>query len=663
MNKKFSFLVVLVLSAGFLVTSSVQANALTCTQKQQLVASAVSRGDLSAAAQASRLSCSSGSSGSGGSSTTLTCTQRSLNIANALTRGDVDGAAFWQGANCTGSSSGGGSNTTPVAPSTPQSTPTPVATPTPAPQVTTPQDNSTLVCRPVPQPNVVATQNGSSVRFDLSHAYSDMSPYSLSWIVNYWNPTAGTWSGWSQWVDIKAPSGSVELTQPSPEVTEMWFAALSIDYCGISAEGSKRIEIKFESQAPAQSGQAPAQSGQAPAQSGQAGANPNSNRTPGSTIVGGSLKSPLQAPASIGELAEPKGVAQISGRATQLDVFQGTASGSATLNYATPTAELKVSLLPQMGTIISSEGVSQLELKRGQAVEFSGSSLMKDTYVQAWLPKSNSEIGRFKVGSNGIFSGNIDLKESRLTSSLTVGEQTVQFTGVDETGNRVVISAPIKILQPDIAPELIMGQTPFIPNPEFGKLINTAGGKLSEASLDINETRNELSVSGDGWVLAVALSGSEGVLAGDRNNFQLELSKNEPVDFAGNGFMPGTVASIWLFSDPVKLGEVTVLEDGSFSGVSDMVLSSVAGGEHTLQLQGVRSDGILVSANLGVALQSGPFDFLFTGITNWQLPEEFGVGSVLLTVFLLFQVTFLVFWYLRRAKSSKVKLGKASKTG
>jgi hypothetical protein len=275
---------------------------------------------------------------------------------------------------------------------------------------------------------------------------------------------------------------------------------------------------------------------------------------------------------------------------------------------------------------------------------------MKDSFVQAWLPNSNTEVGRFKVGPSGVFSADIELQKSRLSSAVPIGEQILQFTGVDESGSNVVINAPITILQPDIAPELIMGQTPFMPQPELGRAINTEGGRLSNPSLELDSYDNKLSVVGTDWELGVELISPESILEGDIYNFQMTLAKNESLNYSGAGFMPGTVASIWLFSDPVKLGEVTVLEDGTFSGLSGETISSIPGGEHTLQIQGVRADGIVVSANLGVLLQSGPLDFLLASPLSFLSIDQESGQSLFIALLVVVGVI-LVFLLGRRSTS------------
>ena len=66
----------------------------------------------------------------------------------------------------------------------------------------------------------------------------------------------------------------------------------------------------------------------------------------------------------------------------------------------------------------------------------------------------------------------------------------------------------------------------------------------------------------------------------------------------GTGFQPGSVAYVWLFSEPRLLGTVRVNADGTFSGTLPM--GDLAAGEHTLQVNGVSGNGSQQTANLGV---------------------------------------------------------------
>jgi LPXTG-motif cell wall-anchored protein len=62
--------------------------------------------------------------------------------------------------------------------------------------------------------------------------------------------------------------------------------------------------------------------------------------------------------------------------------------------------------------------------------------------------------------------------------------------------------------------------------------------------------------------------------------------------------MPGTVAYVWLFSEPRLLGVVTVKADGTFEG--SLPLAGLDQGQHTLQVNGTNANGRPKAANLGV---------------------------------------------------------------
>ena len=83
----------------------------------------------------------------------------------------------------------------------------------------------------------------------------------------------------------------------------------------------------------------------------------------------------------------------------------------------------------------------------------------------------------------------------------------------------------------------------------------------------------------------------------------LAFTRDAPVAFSGTGFMPGTRADVWLFSNPILVGTVNIAADGTFSTNFAVDSNFVPTGNHTLQMQGVGTDGYVKSANLGVVVQ------------------------------------------------------------
>ncbi len=80
----------------------------------------------------------------------------------------------------------------------------------------------------------------------------------------------------------------------------------------------------------------------------------------------------------------------------------------------------------------------------------------------------------------------------------------------------------------------------------------------------------------------------------------MSFTRDAPVTFSGEGFMPGSRADVWLFSDPTLLGTVDIKEDGTFTALFAVDSAFVPTGNHTLQIQGVGDDGYVRAANLGV---------------------------------------------------------------
>jgi hypothetical protein len=99
---------------------------------------------------------------------------------------------------------------------------------------------------------------------------------------------------------------------------------------------------------------------------------------------------------------------------------------------------------------------------------------------------------------------------------------------------------------------------------------------------------------------------------------------------SGDGFMPGTRADVWLFSDPTLLGSVQIDDSGSFSGEVNIDGNVVTVGEHTLQLQGVGEDGFVRAANLGVIVEDAAAEVTTEAATGflWWLWLLVALGVV-----------------------------------
>ncbi|MFM8649938.1 MAG: LPXTG cell wall anchor domain-containing protein [Actinomycetota bacterium] len=118
----------------------------------------------------------------------------------------------------------------------------------------------------------------------------------------------------------------------------------------------------------------------------------------------------------------------------------------------------------------------------------------------------------------------------------------------------------------------------------------------------------EWTMSGDGFTFSMALSGADDVPPGA----VVTLTRDREVTVSGDGFAPGTLVDVWLFSTPTYLGSVQVGADGRFRGALT-VPATIAVGGHTLQANGATTDGNLRSLNLGVQVLDRNFSLPKTG--------------------------------------------------
>ena len=122
----------------------------------------------------------------------------------------------------------------------------------------------------------------------------------------------------------------------------------------------------------------------------------------------------------------------------------------------------------------------------------------------------------------------------------------------------------------------------------------------------------------------------------------MRLTPSSVGHWSGSGFMPGTLATVWLFSEPTRMTTVTIDENGEFSSEFLVDARLIAPGEHTLQVQGVGADGFIKAANLGVLVEQ-PLELTTdsaSGLLWWV------AGALLL---LLLAVLFVIVARRRRA--------------
>ena len=280
-----------------------------------------------------------------------------------------------------------------------------------------------------------------------------------------------------------------------------------------------------------------------------------------------------------------------------------TVPSSSQLKVNAGNLSIGVSVQEQQGQIReSADGTTELEVTKGSSALVSGTGMRPGSTVQVFLPLRGSnakELTRIPVASDGSFDGSATFATRSNEAPLPIGKNLLQLVSLDENGDQLVVEMTVNIAQGAPAPEQnrIAG---VVPTMSPGQSIATSGGEPVPVTITPVSDQKLAVVEGDGWTVAVNVTSDQGGVESADGGVLLRLVRNESAVVSGSGFMPGTRADVWLFSDPTLLGTVTIDENGEFTGEVNIDPSMIPVGEHTLQLQGVGEDGYVKAANMGV---------------------------------------------------------------
>ena len=285
-----------------------------------------------------------------------------------------------------------------------------------------------------------------------------------------------------------------------------------------------------------------------------------------------------------------------------------TPVGSDGLSVTAGAFQFGVSLADADGAEVQTDTPSQspeLFVPRGQSAAVSGKGSYPGSFVQLFLPGNGDdsrELARIPVRSDGTFASDLSFQAGALELPVPIGRQVLQVVGYDELGNQTVVDMTINIGQGVPAPEPNR-QAGALPALTAGQSLATSGGIPETVSVTGVPEAGNVVVEGSGWVISVNADRDNGVVENADGNVLVRLNPSSVGTTFGNGFLPGTLATVWLFSEPTLMTTVTVDDNGEFSAEFLVDARLIAPGEHTLQVQGVGSDGYIKAANLGVLVE------------------------------------------------------------
>lgn len=289
--------------------------------------------------------------------------------------------------------------------------------------------------------------------------------------------------------------------------------------------------------------------------------------------------------------AREKAIALVGGR--EVAVTAQT-RGSQFAQFATGKLSLDITVTEDHGVVDAVNGAPALKVARNSPASLKGAGLLPNSKLQLFLPASDGsfiEMPALEVNAEGAFEGSLTFGTSPRSKPMPIGQRFIQIVGLDEDGFETVLDIPVTIAQPLPTPETnrVNGQRPVL---EPGRTMALNAG--APETVTVKRSSSATSVEGDGWVFNVETD------APDTTLDAMSFTRDAPVAFSGEGFMPGTRADVWLFSDPTLIGTVDIEEDGTFTALFAVDSAFVPTGNHTLQIQGVGGDGFVRAANLGV---------------------------------------------------------------
>jgi len=169
------------------------------------------------------------------------------------------------------------------------------------------------------------------------------------------------------------------------------------------------------------------------------------------------------------------------------------------------------------------------------------------------------------------------------------------------------------------------------PEPENPLVIQT-GDETRLDIITINQQAIQLQDT-QGFRLTVSATDAKGELAKVNARGVIVLKRGNFLTVTGDGYKPNSMAVAWLFSQPKRLGVISVGADGVFAA-NLWVAEDVPTGQHTTQINGLTIDGQVRSLNLAVEvvdeLDTISYAADLTRKSNTRLYLQFAIAAALL---------------------------------
>ena len=297
-------------------------------------------------------------------------------------------------------------------------------------------------------------------------------------------------------------------------------------------------------------------------------------------------------------------VLKVGGRAVEIEA---TVASNGFLRLDRSSSGFGFSVKAPRGSVTKNAGgKTTINVAQERTAILGGTGMQPNSRARAFLPLDGDnfvQVADIAVNGDGTFSGVGNFRNAPGKTPLPVGETLLQLVSVDENGNQIVVEVAVDIPQENPRPEV---------DPSDGEIVELEPGKFQGSSagkptvLQVQNTGRGFDFAGDGYEIEIASSDDGAVSTSENGELVLKLVRDEETVVRGKGFKPKTRADVYLYSEPTLVGSVTIDEEGIFFGEFKLDPELIAVGNHTLQVQGVGTDGYVKTANMGVVVEDSP---------------------------------------------------------
>ena len=251
----------------------------------------------------------------------------------------------------------------------------------------------------------------------------------------------------------------------------------------------------------------------------------------------------------------------------------------------------------------------RLVVNEDASVEVSGEGFEPGGQVEVWLFSEPQLLGVAEVASDGTFSGSFSLP-----SGVEVGTHTLQADGKTADGSTRTLNLGIEVVPDD--PSEADGVSLKGPDGTFYELEPATAailvddnddGVATASEADYSETNGQISVTTDSELslLIAPSAASEQITTTTQSTASIIFEQGSEFIARGTGYEPGAKVEVWVASTPRLLGIAEVGEDGNYE-LRIPVPTDLPVGGHTIQSEGLASDGLSKAVSVGITVQSQP---------------------------------------------------------